>query len=76
MDEQSKKVFFTINHLEVCKMATSRNHQGAHGIGQTEEQLNAQAQAAEAIQGQNETDREVIAAANQEDSELDEIIES
>ncbi|MGF7034971.1 hypothetical protein J2T17_005940 [Paenibacillus mucilaginosus] len=57
-------------------MATSRNHQGAHGIGQTEEQLNNQAQAAVQIQGESETDREVLAAANREDSELDEIIES
>ncbi|AEI38926.1 hypothetical protein [Paenibacillus mucilaginosus] len=57
-------------------MATSRNHQGAHGIGQTEEQLNNQAQAAVQIQGESETDQEVLAAANREDSELDEIIES
>ncbi|WP_426450757.1 hypothetical protein ACP26L_01805 [Paenibacillus sp. S-38] len=57
-------------------MATSRNHQGAHGIGQTEEQLNDQAQAAAQIQGESETDREVLAAANRQDSELDEIIES
>ncbi|MDQ1911469.1 hypothetical protein RAC89_13595 [Paenibacillus sp. GD4] len=57
-------------------MASSRNHQGAHGIGQAEEQLNQQAQAAAEIQGQNETDQEILAAANEQDSELDEIIES
>ncbi|MFH5184151.1 hypothetical protein ACHHV8_16750 [Paenibacillus sp. TAB 01] len=57
-------------------MATSRGHQGAHGIGQTEEQLNNQAQAAEEIQGASKVDQEVLAAANQQDSELDEIIPS
>ncbi|MCZ8522268.1 MULTISPECIES: hypothetical protein [Paenibacillus] len=57
-------------------MASSRNHQGAHGIGQTEDQLNNQAQAAAEIQGASEVDQEVLAAANREDSELDEIIES
>ncbi|TVY10267.1 hypothetical protein [Paenibacillus cremeus] len=56
-------------------MASSRNHQGAHGIGQAEEQLNAQAQAAQEIQGTNEVDQSVLAAANQSDSELDEIFE-
>ncbi|MDF2959625.1 MAG: hypothetical protein K0S39_1360 [Paenibacillus sp.] len=54
-------------------MASSRNHQGAHGIGQVEEQLNNQAQAAADIQGQNETDQEILAAANREASELDEV---
>lgn len=57
-------------------MPSSRGHQGAQGIGQAEEQLNAQAQAAAEIQGANETDQEVLAAANQQDSELDEIIQS
>lgn len=47
-------------------MATSRNHQGAHGIGQAEEQLAKQAEAAEALQGGSETDREVEAAAHQD----------
>ncbi|UUZ82834.1 hypothetical protein LJK88_02050 [Paenibacillus sp. P26] len=56
-------------------MASSRNHQGAHGIGQVERQLNRQAQAAESIQGLNEADQEILAAANQEYTELDEIIE-
>ncbi|WP_190287432.1 hypothetical protein [Paenibacillus darwinianus] len=49
-------------------MATSRNHQGAHGIGQTEEQLQQQIEAATEIQGDSRLDRS--------DSELDEIIET
>ncbi|WP_171653040.1 hypothetical protein [Paenibacillus foliorum] len=57
-------------------MATSRQHQEAHGIGQTEEQLNNQAQAAVTIQGESELDQEVIAAANREDSELDEVTDA
>lgn len=57
-------------------MPSSRGHQGATGIGQAEEQLNAQAQAAAEIQGANETDQEVLAAANQQETELDEIIPS
>jgi len=56
-------------------MSTSKNHQQAHGIGQIEQQLNKQAQAAEDMQGASETDREVVAAAQQQASELDEIIE-
>ncbi|NEW06996.1 hypothetical protein GK047_13375 [Paenibacillus sp. SYP-B3998] len=56
-------------------MTTSRGHQGAHGIGQVEEQLNNQAQAAEQIQGSNKTDQAIIAAANEHSSELDDIIE-
>ncbi|MCD1260750.1 hypothetical protein B5M42_018265 [Paenibacillus athensensis] len=56
-------------------MSTSKNHQQAHGIGQIEQQLNEQAQAAEALQGVNETDREVAEAAQQPASELDETTE-
>ncbi|TXK84262.1 hypothetical protein [Paenibacillus sp. N3.4] len=56
-------------------MTSSRGHQGAHGIGQIEEQLNNQAEAAEQIQGKNKVDQEIIAAANEQNSELDEIIE-
>ena len=44
--------------------------------GQAWEQLNRQADAAEAIQGSSKTDRAVIAAARRQDSELDEIMES
>ncbi|OXM83855.1 hypothetical protein [Paenibacillus rigui] len=57
-------------------MPTSRGHQGAHGIGQTEKQLNNQAQAAAEIQGANEQDQEILAAAHQQETELDEIIPS
>ncbi len=56
-------------------MTTNSGHQGAHGIGQVEEQLNNQAQAAELMQGKNKVDQEIIAAANEHSSELDEIIE-
>lgn len=56
-------------------MASSRNHQGAHGIGQIEEQLNQQAEAADNIQGGNETDREIAQAANRDKhTSLDEVI--
>ncbi|WP_178075949.1 hypothetical protein [Paenibacillus oralis] len=44
-------------------MPSSRNHQGAHGIGQAEEQLNDQAEAAVNIQGQAEIDRHIKQAA-------------
>lgn len=40
-------------------MSTSRNHQGAHGIGQIEEQLNDQIEAAAEIQGEAEIDRHI-----------------
>ncbi|MDF2646356.1 MULTISPECIES: hypothetical protein [unclassified Paenibacillus] len=56
-------------------MTTNSGHQGAHGIGQEVEQLNNQAQAAELMQGKNKVDQEIIAAANEHSSELDEIIE-
>ncbi|UJF31191.1 hypothetical protein [Paenibacillus hexagrammi] len=56
-------------------MTSSRNHQGAHGIGQIEKQLNQQAQAAELIQGACEADQHILAAANQQGSSLDDIIE-
>ncbi|KQX69039.1 MULTISPECIES: hypothetical protein [unclassified Paenibacillus] len=56
-------------------MTTNSGHQGAHGIGQEEEQLNNQAQAAELMQGKNKVDQEIIAAANEHSSELEEIIE-
>lgn len=56
-------------------MASSRQHQEAHGIGQIEEQLANQTRTAEELQGGNETDREVLSASRREDSELDEIIE-
>lgn len=46
-------------------MTSSRNHQGAHGIGQAEEQLNNQAEAAVQIQGESEIDRSISQAAKQ-----------
>ncbi|WP_170143699.1 hypothetical protein [Paenibacillus flagellatus] len=57
-------------------MTTSRQHQEAHGIGQIEQQLEQQAQAAEAIQGGSEADREVIAASREQDSETEDALES
>jgi ArsR family metal-binding transcriptional regulator len=62
---------------EVRIMPTSRNHQEAHGIGQVEEQLNQQANAADAIQGGSETDREITKVANRDvHTSLDQIIDS
>ncbi|MGP0584814.1 hypothetical protein [Paenibacillus timonensis] len=40
-------------------MASSRNHQGAHGIGQIEKQLNHQMEAAAEIQGEAGIDQRV-----------------
>ncbi|GAA4853155.1 hypothetical protein GCM10023310_35130 [Paenibacillus vulneris] len=57
-------------------MPSSRGHQGATGIGQAEEQLNAQAEAAARIQGESELDQAVAAQANQQETELDEVIPS
>jgi len=57
-------------------MPSSRNHQGAHGIGQIEEQLQQQAEAAVQIQGENETDRNIAEAVNRDPhTSLDEIVE-
>lgn len=57
-------------------MTSSRNHQQAHGIGQIEEQLQQQADAAAAIQGGNETDREIANAANRDvHTSLDELLD-
>jgi len=55
-------------------MSTSRQHQKAHGIGQIEKQLHRQSEAAEALQGASELDRDIEAASRRDDSELDEII--
>ena len=57
-------------------MPSSRNHQGAHGIGQIEEQLQSQAEAAAQIQGQHDTDRDIAEAAHRDPhTSLDEIVE-
>lgn len=58
-------------------MPTSQNHQGAHGIGQVEEQLKQQANAIDTIQGGSETDREIAKVANRDaHTSLDKIIDS
>lgn len=56
-------------------MASSRGHQDAHGIGQAEEQLANQADAAAAIQGQSETDQDVLEAARQGQDEQEKVID-
>jgi|GEM_PF-755059 len=57
-------------------MAKSKNQQEAHGIGQVEDQLNSQAQAAEQMQGLNAVDQSVQEAAQNMHSEsLDEVME-
>ncbi|MFB6366272.1 hypothetical protein ACFCP7_19800 [Paenibacillus elgii] len=56
-------------------MASSRGHQGAHGIGQAEEQLADQAAAAAAIQGQSETDQDVLEAARQDQNEQEKVLD-
>ncbi|QYR21479.1 hypothetical protein KZ483_28110 [Paenibacillus sp. sptzw28] len=50
-------------------MASSRQHQEAHGIGQIEKQLEQQAAAAVTIQGESELDQDVEAASRNRDSE-------
>jgi len=57
-------------------MASSRNHQGAHGIGQTEKQLQQQADTAAMLQGASETDQAVERAAKQSETELDSVLET
>lgn len=44
-------------------MAKSKQHQEAHGIGQVEQQLNNQMEAAEDIQGQSKLDQDVKKAS-------------
>ncbi|WP_197483585.1 hypothetical protein [Paenibacillus elgii] len=56
-------------------MASSRGHQGAHGIGQAEEQLANQADAAAAIQGQSETDLDVLEAVRQDQNEEEKVLD-
>lgn len=57
-------------------MTSSRGHQGAHGIGQVEKQLNRQAQAAEQMQGTSSTDQEVLEASQEHSSVLDDIVDT
>jgi len=54
-------------------MATSRQHQEAHGIGQIEEQLNDQMEAAEEIQGQSKLDREIDKDARRQADPLEDV---
>lgn len=58
-------------------MTSSRNHQEASGIGQIEEQLKQQADAADTTtQGGSETDREIDNTANRDaHTFLDEIVD-
>ncbi|WP_424767797.1 hypothetical protein [Paenibacillus sp. sgz302251] len=56
-------------------MVNKRQQQEAHGIGQIEGQLEQQIQAAVDIQGESKLDQEITSAANNHDSELDEINE-
>lgn len=57
-------------------MAKSRQHQEAHGIGQIENQLAQQTEAAEEILGGSEADRKVIAASREQDSETEDGFEA
>jgi hypothetical protein len=57
-------------------LTSSRQHQEAHGIGQIEKQFKNQAEAAEAIQGESDLDQKVVSLSREQDSELDEIIET
>ena len=57
-------------------MAKSRQHQEAHGIGQIEEQLAQQAEAAAELQGTSEADRRVVAASREQDSETEDGFEA
>lgn len=68
------------SHAEIIKiqlggnlMATSRQHQEAHGIGQIEDQLNDQMEAAEEIQGQSKLDREIDKAARRDSDPLKDV---
>jgi hypothetical protein len=47
-------------------LAKSKQHQEAHGIGQIEQQLNDQMEAAEEIQGQSKLDRDIQKASHRQ----------
>jgi hypothetical protein len=57
-------------------MSRNKQQQGAHGIGQIEEQLAQQTEAAEEIIGGSEADRKVIAASREQDSETEDGFEA
>lgn len=52
--------------MEGSRLAKSKQQQEAHGIGQVEEQLNQQMEAAEEIQGKSKLDAEINKAAHRE----------
>ncbi|ACX65805.1 hypothetical protein MHI43_18185 [Paenibacillus sp. FSL H8-0457] len=54
-------------------MAKSKQQQEAHGIGQVEQQLNHQMEAAEEIQGTSNLDREIKKAANRQADPLNDL---
>lgn len=57
-------------------MARNKQQQGAHGIGQIEEQLARQTEVAEEITGGSEADRKVVAASREQDSETEDGFEA
>ncbi|WP_202916284.1 hypothetical protein [Paenibacillus mesophilus] len=57
-------------------MSRNKQQQEAHGIGQIEEQLAQQTEAAEEIIGGSEADRKVIAASREQDSETEDGFEA
>lgn len=56
-------------------MAKSKQQQEAHGIGQVEQQLNHQMEAAEEIQGTPKLDRENKKAVNRQADPLNDLSE-
>jgi len=56
-------------------LAKSKQQQEAHGIGQVEQQLNHQMEAAEEIQGTPKLDREIKKAANRQADPLKDLSE-
>lgn len=56
-------------------LAKSKQQQEAHGIGQVEQQLNHQMEAAEEIQGKPKLDREIKKAVNRQVDPLDDLSE-
>lgn len=54
-------------------MAKSKQHQEAHGIGQIEQQLNNQMEAAEEIQGPSKLDRDIKKATHRRVDPLEDL---
>ncbi|WP_176705894.1 hypothetical protein [Paenibacillus hemerocallicola] len=57
-------------------MTRNKQQQEAHGIGQIEEQLARQTEAAEEIIGGSEADPKVVAASREQDSETEDGFEA